>query len=68
MGGKPVDCLDKQQIFNLVGPDEINSKVLKKTNYLKQFHVVDCNFKIVEGSSRLINWCIPLQCGLKGMG
>lgn len=53
MGGKPVDCLDKQQIFNLVGPDEINSKVLKKTNYLKQFHVVDCNFKIVEGSSRL---------------
>lgn len=29
-GGKPVRCLDKQQLFNLVGPDEINSKVLKK--------------------------------------
>lgn len=32
VGGKPVGCLDKQQIFNLVGPDEIDSKVLKKTN------------------------------------
>lgn len=29
-GVKPVRCLDKQQIFNLVGPCEINSKVLKK--------------------------------------
>lgn len=32
VGGKPVGCFDKQQIFNLVGPDEMNCKVLKKTN------------------------------------
>lgn len=30
--GKPVGCLDRQQIFSLVGPDEIDSRVLKKTN------------------------------------
>lgn len=31
-----VGCLDKQQIFNLVGPDEIHSEVLKKTPTTKK--------------------------------
>lgn len=30
VGRKPIGCLDKQQILNLVGPGEISSRVLKK--------------------------------------
>lgn len=34
--GKNVGCLDNQQIFILVGPDEINSEVLKKRTKLAE--------------------------------
>lgn len=50
-GKKTIGCLDKQQIFSVVGPDEIHSEVLKKKNKPHLAEVM--SDLIVGGSSRL---------------